>query len=725
MGLLTGKKSKETPATSSASDNSSRPPSYERVEQEVLLQLPKLNLNELSNVPSSQTVTRDQCVVHLKFLAVLADLRDYISNQDGLFDIYDVDANKFPDSVDEAMIRIKEKRFAVYVARAAERYEKWWFTALPMSRGEATIADQESTTYGTITNGETKVVWSAETLPPLDVLMVWHSHMLNPRNYLEDCIRYGKMSTWQTGFPFEIVNACIDDRTLEYAPDGASKVSFEHQMKLQWDNLQDPLEKKLECPCCKHTILVPWTEGAMTSPLKDAFKRSTGFADKSFETVCKHCLGKVNHGRLRVAKFHKDLIGLLEHDRSIPGALLNMNGMPDDMKLTRPSILQDNMIFPSRFLKACGKDLAAYTDTRIDRCRDINQLSTWLETELRQRAVLKASAQNRTTLRPGEKIHFRRMMSRYWDNFSPFALDLVGAVIRQSTFVQKMDNMDWLHSPAVMETADRLIRKYTIFLTIMFDNPKQMAVPTLDVDLAWHTHQLHPSRYYSYTTGFSAEKSSPRFIDHDDKVDENKLSECFEWTSKMYRRATNGLIYSECTCWYCEATRTPDLYDRVFSIGSSHRARENADSLHDREDISSNPDKNPHISAHNAVASADRNPAEAQVGYIHRMRLAQNYEKFVRRTGKRRRSKGAVETTQDARSTDPIYYMPYVYGYPVIVPYYGPYMCDPAIAANSYACNPSCMSTAIGAVGSCCNGTCGGGVAGGACAGAGGSSCGM
>ncbi|KAJ5723952.1 hypothetical protein N7488_001987 [Penicillium malachiteum] len=683
MGLLTGKKSKETPATSSASENSSsRPPSYETLEQEVLLQLPKLSLNALTDVPSSQTVTRDQCIVHLKFLAVLADLRDSISNQDGLFGLYDADANKFPESLDEAMIRIREKRFAVYVARAAERYEKWWLTALPMSRQRATISDQESKSYGTITSCETKLMWSDKTLPPLDVLMVWHSHMLNPRDYLEDCIRYGKISTWRTGFPFEIVNACIDDKTLEYAPDNASKEFFENKIKLQWDNLHDPPHKDLECPRCKHITPVPWTEGAMTSPLKGAFERSTGFADKSFQTLCTHCLGKIDHGLLRVAKFHKDLKKLLEQDRPIPGAVLDMNGMPADKKPARTSLLHENMIFPSKFLEACGKNLAAFTDTRIDRCSNISQLSARLETELRDRNVLKASLNGRTTLRPGEKVHFRRMMSRYWDNFSPFALDLVGAVIRQSTFVQKMDNIDWLHSPAVMDTADRLVEKYTVFLTIIFDNPKRMAVPTLDVDLAWHTHQLHPSRYYNYTTSFTAEKSTAKFINHDDKVDENKLSECFEWTSKMYRRATNGGIYSECTCWYCEATRTPDLYDRVISIGSSHRARENADLLHDRQDISSNPDKNAHISAHNAVASADRNPTASQVGNIHRMRLAQNYERFVRRSGKRQLAKG-VETTQNPR-TDPVYYMPYAYGYPMYVPYYGPYMCDPAIASSSW-----------------------------------------
>ncbi|KAI9876603.1 MAG: hypothetical protein M1823_007243, partial [Watsoniomyces obsoletus] len=37
----------------------------------------------------------------------------------------------------------------------------------------------------------------------------------------------------------------------------------------------------------------------------------------------------------------------------------------------------------------------------------------------------------------------QRMRSVYERNFSPFALDLVGAVIRQGVFVEKMQYFDW------------------------------------------------------------------------------------------------------------------------------------------------------------------------------------------------------------------------------------------------------------------------------------------
>lgn len=103
------------------------------------------------------------------------------------------------------------------------------------------------------------------------------------------------------------------------------------------------------------------------------------------------------------------------------------------------------------------------------------------------------------------RTHIRKMLSRYWNNISPFALDLAGAVHRQSIFTDKMhqvcgtkllasvvamiaahdDQIDWIHSPSATETMSRLIVKFDRFIQIMAINPHHIAVPTLDVDLAW------------------------------------------------------------------------------------------------------------------------------------------------------------------------------------------------------------------------------------------------
>lgn len=148
---------------------------------------------------------------------------------------------------------------------------------------------------------------------------------------------------------------------------------------------------------------------------------------------------------------------------------------------------------------------------------------------------------------PMARFSIRKMMSRYWENFSPFALDLCGAVMRQGVFIEKMNNLDWLHSPSSSDTMERLVIKYTRFIDIMAKNPTQVVVPTLDVDLAWHTHQLSPRAYHKYVCS-----KTGRFIDHDDKIEESKLNSQFEWTTKTYQE-TYGEVYSECPCWYCES----------------------------------------------------------------------------------------------------------------------------------------------------------------------------
>jgi hypothetical protein len=93
----------------------------------------------------------------------------------------------------------------------------------------------------------------------------------------------------------------------------------------------------------------------------------------------------------------------------------------------------------------------------------------------------------------------------------------------------------------------RFLTKYDRFFHIIMANPDQVVVPTVDIDLIWHTHQLSPGRYYNF-----AVENTGSYIDHQDKIEENKLSEAFEWTTKTYQNQFQE-VYSECTCWYCES----------------------------------------------------------------------------------------------------------------------------------------------------------------------------
>ena len=59
--------------------------------------------------------------------------------------------------------------------------------------------------------------------------------------------------------------------------------------------------------------------------------------------------------------------------------------------------------------------------------------------------------------------------------------------------------------------------RYSRFFEMLTDaNLRQMLVPTLDIDLVWHTHQLTMYGYFRDCRGSPVHT----VIDHDDKVDE-------------------------------------------------------------------------------------------------------------------------------------------------------------------------------------------------------------
>jgi hypothetical protein len=69
----------------------------------------------------------------------------------------------------------------------------------------------------------------------------------------------------------------------------------------------------------------------------------------------------------------------------------------------------------------------------------------------------------------------------------------------------------------------------------------------LDVDLAWHTHQLSPVWYETGT-----KKRAGRFIDHDDKIVQGKLDVGYDKTKELFQ-VEFGHTYAVCLCWDCEA----------------------------------------------------------------------------------------------------------------------------------------------------------------------------
>ena len=717
---IPGKKEREVGKETEAhraSPERTPPPSYQDTERTD--ELPVANLRRLTFKGKSESLdqllpTNDECIAHLKLLTAFAHLREEVSETSDLFDLRDeLAANTTSDIKDSkdnsGFVKIREKRWAVYVNRAVDRFTKWWQTLMP-GRGKIPSLRMEDILHSnrieSLLDSNTRTRWTAEMLPPLDVLMVLHAFLLNPRNFLEDCLRLNMMPLWYAGFPWHLVSTAINDQTFEYSPDVDATSHFEQLTGLNWDNLHDPGTRKITCGGCGHQWDWAYTNAAFGNDVNFAFESSQGYTDKGFELQCFNCARITNHQSLCLAKFRKDLVALMDEQVPMPGTILSLNGLPEAAKSTDPH--KHEMFFANRMLLA-GLASRVLEKTNPDNNRDgkmkVNDVRKLIEEALQDRRLIsKANGKTIPTksLKAPEKVAVRRMMSRYWDNSSPFALDLVGAVLRQGIFVEKMKDIDWVHSPALENTMSRLIQKYQVFFKIIATNPGKVAVPTLDVDLAWHTHQMSPQSYYEY----SLAQTKTKLVDHDDKIDENKLSNSFEWTSYQYQKIT-GEAYSECTCWYCEAIREAHTY-RIFSSS----ARDKQLALFDQPNISSDPNKNPHISAHNSVKGES---LAADLIAIHQLKkLDLDYKRAVKRAEKA----GKTPPSRDAYSSRYVWGTSllwlhhrlliestltiYAIGYPMYLPMQlYPYGGAAFISGSMYPNNPCSMSTGIGAAGKC------------------------
>lgn len=522
--------------------------------------------------------------------------------------------------------------------------------------------------------------------------MIWHAYILNPRDFLEDCIRLGKMSFWAAGMPWEIVHLSIDNNNFEYDPGTGARSNFEQSTGLQWDNVHDPPYTTIYCTLCNQPVAIPWLEEYPDlGPLEDPFGDCKGYCDKNFRFSCPNCADVITHEKLHVAKFRRDMQSLIEDRIPMPGTILSHHGLPE------PAKRDSSFLFPNKLILKCIKaDLEGTTNVQKNLSVSVVEIRNTFDRALKNKGLIRPACESIVSRnpRPLERRAVRNMLSRYWDNSSPFSLDLAGAAIRQGTFVSKMDDIDWIHSPALEATMNRLIAKYGVFFNIMAENMTRVAVPTLDVDLAWHTHQLSPPRYFAYSTYVT--KLGGVFIDHDDKIEETKLSDGFEWTSKQYQRMTGGKLYSECTCWYCEAVR--ESHNKgLFVSDSTSTARSQALKLHNSPDASSDPSKSAHISAHNAVRPQD-SLTNTRLEIKEKF-LMQQYEKSARRMRKINKKPAQNDSHPDR------YAYATVWGMPMTMPFYAPYSVDPCINNCMYSCTPACMSVGIGAAGNCVSGT--------------------
>jgi hypothetical protein len=111
-----------------------------------------------------------------------------------------------------------------------------------------------------------------------------------------------------------------------------------------------------------------------------------------------------------------------------------------------------------------------------------------------------------------------------WDGRNPGTL-----MLKSMRWLCSMHWQDIMRMPffLFLVLTDRFERQATgSFLDLMSSSPVSFFVPTLDIDLVWHTHQLMPTKYQqdceSYVgrfidqlvrfSGFAAQQNNDRFF---------------------------------------------------------------------------------------------------------------------------------------------------------------------------------------------------------------------
>lgn len=362
------------------------------------------------------------CATHLELLEVFYVIRQKIlmsKDADASFGIepkrekktgYNGDHKTLKDST---LLTRRQVKWPKYIEFAAVRFINW-VRALEQNTDEMTV----------IVNGARTLRY----LPPLDVVMVWHSFMLNPRLFMENCQNH---VIHQLRMPWKLVHQAIDNRNWTFTPDEEASNKFEELNSIP-PNLFDQFESW-------HSQEIPENDDGI---------------------------------------------------RLLPNFQLEEEGLSTIfMRLNIPKF--------------------------------------------------------------SESKHSTRLDSKYFKLFKEtdarLAVQLRDAVIRQSEFVDKMNARMWVRSPALEGTLRRAIGRYDKFLTLMRLYPKITVVPTLDIDLVWHTHQCTA---VAYVKGMKAIVG--RFINHDDTIVKEKLGVGFDITRGLFR-VHFAQEYRVCGCWDCEA----------------------------------------------------------------------------------------------------------------------------------------------------------------------------
>lgn len=449
-----------------------------------------------------------QCIRHLKILRSYKVLKERI--------LVGLTHPQYTEKLWTAFITIAARRFNLWVNSLYNKFGK------------------NSSGMGDFISG---------CLPPLDVIMVWHSLLLNPKS-CQDVFKYLNFESFlNIPLPLNQIDLLITNTTFIYQQSPLYIDKFYHFMLTNSDATMgditydcyapfDPSTIKLPifCPKCNHKLGTADLIGA----------KGFGYAESLFQFVSwTNC--KCGFDRLLN---HLELIKrLLFHDvnqfQQIPGIYKHFS--PNINKISVfEGVNQFDIDHGIKFVIMTNQDLlklssyASFLSAVNDKLKPREKV---ILTEYLQMKCISSTIAGGLTIR----------------------IDLVDCVLRHGVFIDKIEEMKWIESPELFGSLKCAFDRYIKFIDIV--STISTPIPTLDIDLLWHTHQLHHKAYHDFCRSYGG-----KLIDHPDRIPNFKLISGFEITCvKWYQKYNQP--YTFCLCDICSINR--DAYHQTSCSSSS------------------------------------------------------------------------------------------------------------------------------------------------------------
>lgn len=514
--------------TMASSSTNGPPPGYGSPSSGAAALSAGLQFQRYGSVPDKERV-----ICHLKLMRLFYNLRMEIEDTDGLFDLCDGETELSVAGRSEKdgrpKMTVREKRWEAYVYAAVDRFEEWWKKAVVRGArrvGVSSINDEMKYSLEP-SNGFLSLTY----LPPLDVLMVWHAFMMNPRMYAEECFKTHATNIWNEDFPWRMVDMVIDSG-FNYNATNMDKRRFTEITGLSWDLLDGTKFKAVECFHCSKRVNVP----LVFVDRDGVYRPEKSFISPEYHGVCGSCGGFIDHDGMRVLKVRKEYEQNFESFCAFPGLVLHpLNGKLDKFRPFETSIHRTFSSYET--VQGILPFLYPGENNPSPSMEDIK----WA---FRNRAILPKNSDPHI-----EELRLEQFLASCLRSSSSFSISLEEAIFRQDLFVDRICQLDWIHSPSLQSSAERMVARYQNFLHILKKTSQSTTLlPAIDINLVMATHQLFPLKYYNTITS-----AADCFLDYNCIEDVSDVP-LFASTSQIYE-SIFAQPYLECMCWYCMATR--------------------------------------------------------------------------------------------------------------------------------------------------------------------------